>query len=53
MDEKKKVITAVELTEDGKVKRMYTMRIKDFSASSLQYIFVNHISREAKVITYK
>ena len=53
MDEKKKVITAVELTEDGKVKRMYTMRIKDFSASSLQYIFVNHISREAKVITDK
>ena len=53
VDEKKKVITAVELTEDGKVKRMYTMRIKDFSASSLQYIFVNHISREAKVITDK
>lgn len=50
---KKKAITAVELTDDGKVKRMYAMRIEDFSASSLQYIFVNHISREAKVITDK
>ena len=50
---KKKAITAVELTKDGKVKRMYAMRIEDFSASSLQYIFVNHISREAKVITDK
>ncbi len=50
---KKKAITAVELTQEGKVKRMYAMRIEDFSASSLQYIFVNHISREAKVITDK
>ncbi|TDN87181.1 transposase-like zinc ribbon protein [Salegentibacter sp. 24] len=50
---KKKAITAVQLTEDGKVRRMYAMRIKDFSARSLQYIFVNHISREAKVTTDK
>lgn len=50
---KKKAITAVELTEDGKVKRMYAMRIEDFSASSLQYMFVNHISREAKITTDK
>jgi len=41
------------LTEDGKVKRMYAMRIDDFSAESLQYIFVNHISRDAKVTTDK
>lgn len=27
------------------------MRIVDFSARSLQYIFVNNISREAKVTT--
>ena len=32
---------------------MYTMRIEDFSAKSLQYIFVNHISREANVTTDK
>ena len=48
---KKKAITAIQLTEDGKVKRMYTMKIEDFSAQSLQYIFANHISREAKVVT--
>jgi len=50
---KKKAVTAVELTDDGKVKRMYAMRIEDFSASSLQYMFVNHISREAKITTDK
>lgn len=48
---KKKAVTAVQLTEDGKVKRMYAMCIKDFSASSLQYIFNNNISREADVLT--
>ena len=46
---KKKTITAVQLTEQGKVKRMYAMRIEDFSAQSLQYIFINNISREPKV----
>jgi uncharacterized protein YcnI len=50
---KKKAITAVQLTGDGKVRRMYAMRIEDFSAKSLQYIFVNHISREAKITTDK
>ena len=50
---KKKAITAVELTEDNKVKRMYAMKIEDFSAQSLQYIFVNHISREATITTDK
>lgn len=50
---KKKAITAVELTNEGKVKRMYAMRIEDFSAQSLQYIFINHISRDAQVTTDK
>lgn len=50
---KKKAITAVQLTEKGKVKRMYAMKIDDFSARSLHYIFVNHISREARVTTDK
>jgi len=48
---KKKAVTAVQLTKDGKVRRMYAMRIEDFSARSLQYIFINNISREAKVTT--
>jgi len=50
---KKKAITAVELTKDGKVKRMYAMRIEDFSAQSLQYMFINHISRDAQITTDK
>lgn len=50
---KKKAVTAVQLTEDGKIRRMYAMKIDDFSAQSLQYIFVNHISRTAKVTTDK
>ena len=50
---KKKAITAVELTDDGKVKRIYAIRIEDFSARSLQYLFVNYISREAKIVTDK
>lgn len=50
---KKKAVIAVQLTEDGKVKRMYAKRIDDFSARSLQYIFVDHISRESKVTTDK
>lgn len=50
---KKKAVTAVQLTEDGKIKRMYAMKIECFSAQSLQHIFVNHISREAKVTNNK
>jgi hypothetical protein len=50
---KKKAVTAVQLTKDAKVRRMYAMRIEDFSARSLQYIFVNNISRSAKVVTDK
>lgn len=50
---KKKAVTAVQLTDDGKVKRMYAMKIEDFSARSLQYIFVDHISRDADITTDK
>ena len=50
---KKKAITAVEFTDDGKVKRMYALNIKDFSAQSLQYMFIKHIDRKAKVTTDK
>jgi len=48
---KKKALIAVQLTDKGKVRRMYAMRIEDFSARSLQYIFNNHISKAAKVTT--
>jgi len=50
---KKKAITAVELTDDGKIKRMYAMKINDFSARSLQYMFLNHIDRNANITTDK
>jgi len=48
---KKKAITAVQLTDDGKVRRMYVMLINDFSAGSLASIFDKHIDKEAKVTT--
>ncbi|MFN8266669.1 MAG: IS1595 family transposase [Chitinophagales bacterium] len=48
---KKKVICAVEVTEEGKVKRFYARKIKDFSARSLREIFDKHIDKSANVIT--
>jgi len=48
---KKKVVCAVELTEEGKVKRMYSMKIEDYSAKELKTIFKAHISQEATVTT--
>ena len=48
---KKKVVCAVELTDEGKVKRMYSMKIKDYSAKELKRLFEAHISKEAKVTT--
>lgn len=49
---KKKAVTAIQLTDDGN-KRIYAKKIDDFSAQSLQYIFVDHMSREANVTTDK
>lgn len=50
---KKKVVCAVELTGDGKVKRMYANRIDDYSAKELKKFFEKHISEEATVTTDK
>ncbi len=50
---KKKAITAVEFTDKGKIKRMYALKIKDFSSRSLQYIFNKHIDRQAQITTDK
>lgn len=47
---KKKAITAVQLTDDGKIKRMYAMSISDFSSKSLLSIFDKHIDFQAKVV---
>jgi len=48
---KKKVVCAVQLTDEGKIKRMYSMKILNYSAKELKRIFVEHISKEAKVKT--
>jgi transposase-like protein len=48
---KKKTVCAVQLAESGKVKRMYAMKIDDFSAQSLVKIFDKHIDQKAKVRT--
>jgi transposase-like protein len=50
---KKKIVCSVELTDTGKVKRMYAMKIDNYSSKELKTIFDKHISREAKVFTDK
>ena len=48
---KKKVGCAVELTDEGKVKRVYAIRIEDFSNKSLRKIFESYISKLASIKT--
>jgi transposase-like protein len=48
---KKKIVCAIELTNKGKVKRFYALKIKDFSAKSLRKIFDKHITQNAQVTT--
>lgn len=50
---KKKIVCAVELTEEGKVKRMYSMKIENYSSKELKRLFDKHISHEALVTTDK
>ena len=50
---KKKAICAVEYTETGKIKRMYAMKIEDFSSKELGKFFEKHISLKAEVTTDK
>jgi transposase-like protein len=50
---KKKAVCAVELTDDGKVKRFYTFQIPDYSSKSLRKMFEKHIATTAKVTTDK
>jgi transposase-like protein/ribosomal protein L37AE/L43A len=48
---KKKVVAAVQVNENGGVKRIYFQKIKDYSSESLHKIFEDHISNEAQVKT--
>lgn len=50
---KKKMVCAVELTDDGKVKRMYSLNIDNYSSKELGKIFDKHISKKANVVTDK
>jgi len=50
---KKKAVCAVEYTDSGKVKRMYAIRIDNYSSKELSIIFDKHISTNAKVSTDK
>ena len=50
---KKKAVCAIEFTEQGKVKRMYSLKIDNFSAKELEKIFDKHIDKTAKVKTDK
>lgn len=47
---KKKAVCAIQLTSEGRVKRMYINKIVDFSSKSLLEIFEHHISKEARVV---
>jgi len=48
---KKKAVCAVELTDEGKVKRMYALRIDDFSSKELERIFNKHIDQQGLITT--
>lgn len=48
---KKKVVCAVELTKEDKVKRIYALVVPDYSSKSLRTIFDKHISKQAQVTT--
>ena len=48
---KKKVVCAVELTDEGKVKRMYSLKIDNYSSKELKKLFVKHISPKAEITT--
>ena len=48
---KKKVLCAMELTDRGKVKRFYALKIPDYSSKSLRTIFDKHIDKTAYITT--
>ncbi len=48
---KKKIVCAVELTDENKVKRMYAMRIDNYSSKELKKLFEKHVSEKATVTT--
>ncbi len=45
------MVTALELTNKGKIKRMYALKIDNFSSKELEKIVENHIDDKATVTT--
>ena len=50
---KSKIVCALELTNDGKVKRGYAKIIDDYSAKSIRVLFEEHIDKGASIQTDK
>lgn len=50
---KSKVNCAIELTDKGGLKRIYALKINDFSSKSLRVLFDKHIDKSAKVTADK
>lgn len=50
---KKKIVASVELTKKGNIKRVYALKIDDYSSKSLRRIFEKHISTNANIDTDK
>ena len=50
---KKKIIASVELTKEGNIKRVYALKINDYSSKSLGKLFEKHISTDANIDTDK
>lgn len=48
---KKKIVAAVETTKKGNIKRVYALRIENYSSKSLKKIFDKHISSKANIST--
>ena len=48
---KKKVLCAIRLSNQGKVKRFYAFKIPDYSSKSLRTIFDKHIDKTAYITT--
>ncbi len=45
------MVTALELTHKGKIKRMYALKIDDFSSKELKKIVEKHIDDKVAVTT--
>ena len=48
---KKKIVCALQMTDTGNVKRMYALKIENFSAKELKRIFDKHIDAKASITT--